>query len=137
MTTIGSTPYSAVTNRYAAVERSKTSSDSTKQIGPEAASTTKPQQSDKLATLMAELKELKKQQVNMSNRDYLFASLTLEEQISTERLNAGEDLDVLGVRFEGRVFNLAGKVFDPESFKFTKIADSGFAHRLTGVDIQV
>ncbi|MFC3074009.1 hypothetical protein [Shinella pollutisoli] len=119
MTTIGSTSYSAFTGRHAA-ERSKSGSDL---AGQETASLTKPRP-DKLASLLAELKELQGQQMKMSNKDYLFASLSLKEQISTERLNAGEDLDVIGVRFEGRVFNLAGKVFGPGSLDAARIPDS-------------
>ncbi|KPH77376.1 hypothetical protein [Bosea vaviloviae] len=149
MTTIGSTSYSAVTSRYAAVERSQ-SSTFADQIGQETASTTGPQ-SGKLATLSAELKELQRQQVNMSNRDYLLANLTLKEQVSTERLNAGEGLDVIGVRFEGRIFNLAGKAFGPRSLDFAKISYSdmvqlvepedklggNLAQHQTSIDIQL
>ncbi|PIP00585.1 hypothetical protein [Pleomorphomonas carboxyditropha] len=127
MNTIGSTSYFTFDNRYSAVNRPESPTDFANQLGSETASTTKPE-ADKLTSLLAQLEELKKHQLNMSINDYLLANFTLKEQISTERLNAGEDLDHFGVNFEGRTFKLAGKVFGPDSLGFAKIPDSGTLH---------
>ena len=40
------------------------------------------------------------------------AGLAFSEQASAERVNAGEYLDTIAVRFEGRTFTLAGKLLD-------------------------
>lgn len=150
MTSIGPTSYFAVMNRTAAPERSPSNTGFADRLGQAAASTTQPP-SDKLSALKAELEQLKSRQAGMSNRDYRFANFTLLEKIATERLNAGEDLDVIGVQFEGRVFKVAGTLISMESLQPTKIPDvelaklqkldtsqRGYAApRPTGVDILV
>jgi|GEM_PF-4019436 len=93
---------------------------------------------DRLKALMDRLDALKRQQVNMSNHDYLMGSLSLKEEISTERLNAGENLDTFSVEFGGRVFNLAGKVSGPGSLEFARVSDAAEGGiRYRGIDIRV
>ncbi|SNY93130.1 hypothetical protein SAMN04515647_3409 [Cohaesibacter sp. ES.047] len=79
-----------------------------------------PKGSEHLSELMTDLKDLKQQQVHMSPREYLSASLTLKEQISSERIKAGEQLDVFDVQFEGQIFQLAGKIYGPETLNAIK-----------------
>lgn len=63
---------------------------------------------DRIDELQAELDELESRQLELSNRDYLFAKFTLLDQMATEKLQSGEDIDTLGIRFEGQVFHIAG-----------------------------
>lgn len=119
MTTIGSIPYAAVTHRFDPVDRSRSNTAFTDEVGSEAPLAAKPQ-SEKLSKLLADLEDLKDQELKMPISEYLFARFTLQEQISTERLNAGEDLDVIGIRFEGRVFQIAGKRLDKSLLEIIK-----------------
>ncbi|MFN3523586.1 MAG: hypothetical protein ACK4YQ_15170 [Phenylobacterium sp.] len=63
----------------------------------------------RLQALQAELAELESRQSSLPVRDFLHASFTLKEQITTERVAAGEDLDVIGVQFAGQVYRLGGR----------------------------
>lgn len=86
-------------------------------------------QSEPLAELYADLKELK-QQANLTPKDYLLSSLTLKEKISSERLSAGEKLDVFGVHFEGRDFKLAGRLYGPGTLKPVQDSVNGLSDKL-------
>ncbi|MBS1167448.1 MAG: hypothetical protein H6R00_3473 [Proteobacteria bacterium] len=119
MTTIDSSIYTMSANRYAVMKGPDSLPDFADQVKQEATSTTKPE-SDKLPSMLAELEELDKHQLSMSISEYLSASFAIKDRISTERLSAGEDLDVIGVRFEGRTYKLAGKVFGPGFLKLVK-----------------
>lgn len=122
MTTIDPIFYSSTASRSAGVNRPASTTGFADQMA-QAATETNEAQSDEPADSLAELKELKRQQVNMSPRDYLSARLALQETISAERLEAGEDFDVFGVRFEGRVFSLAGNLHGPGSLESAKLSD--------------
>lgn len=65
---------------------------------------------DRIDQLQTELDALQDRQFSMSNRDYILAQFTLLDQLATERLQAGEDIETLGFRFEGQIFNIAGKI---------------------------
>src|SRR5262245_51551703 len=108
MTTIGSTSSFTSAGRSTSGARPASGASFADQMASGAAAPDNAP-SDKLEDLLSQLEELRKQQRSMSNSEYLSAKLSLQEQISTERLNAGEDLDVIGMRFEGRVYQLAGK----------------------------
>ncbi|MGX5736422.1 hypothetical protein [Bosea thiooxidans] len=116
MTTIGSTPYFTAASRPASVARPASGGGFADQTASEATASSKAP-SDKLTDLLSQLEQLRNRQLQMSNSEYLSAKLSLQEQISTERLNAGEDLDVIGMRFEGQVYQLAGKKLDLASLK--------------------
>ncbi|MEH2513567.1 hypothetical protein V1291_004921 [Nitrobacteraceae bacterium AZCC 1564] len=81
-------------------------------------------QSSRLTELLAQAAALQKQQVSMSIKDYGLAKYGLEEQIATERLKAGEQLDTYKLQFEGQVFNLAGKMYGPDVLKGANLSDS-------------
>ncbi len=85
--------------------------------------------SETLQALRGELTELKRNQLQMSNAEYLTAKFTIEEQIATERLNAGEDLDQINVRFKGRIFHLAGKIFSAASLQAAQIDEADLPAR--------
>ncbi|MFB9951220.1 hypothetical protein ACFFP0_20425 [Rhizobium puerariae] len=121
MTTIGSTSYFSALQRYTGADRTKSGADSADRTAQPAASSSQTQ-SARLTSLLKEAEDLQKKQARMSNRDYLLASFTLQEQIAGERLKAGEDLDTIRVQFEGRTFNLAGKILDTASLEFTKVS---------------
>jgi hypothetical protein len=122
---------SATVNRYAA--RQRTAPDAVfkdEESRKVASSLGSSQQSEKLAGLQAELEALKKRELSMSISDYLFAKFTLQEKITTEKLNAGEKLDVLGWELNGRVFQIGGKRLDvsllqkvePSGLEMVKVA---------------
>jgi len=135
MTTIGSTSYFTSASRSASVPRPASGTGFADQMASEAtASSSAP--SDKLTDLLSQLEELRKQQLSMSNSEYLSAKLSLQEQISTEWLNAGEDLDVMGVQFEGRVYQLAGKRLDLASLKIAKLPQADMVQPATVEDFQ-
>jgi len=119
MSTIEPTYCFTAASPYAVVNRLASDTSFADQL-EQATSRSSQTPSDRLTSLLADLEELKRRQVTMSPGDYLAAALPLQEQISTERLNAGEDLDVFGVRFEGQVYKLAGKLYDPGSLEFVK-----------------
>ena len=114
MTTITSAAYYAANTRYAGASRASAPSDGSPFAGQQKmASPVGKAESDKLADLLVQRKELQQQQVKMTIRDYIVAMFTLGEQIATEGLNEGEELERVGVRFEGRIYNLAfGKRLD-------------------------
>ncbi|MGK9051252.1 hypothetical protein [Xaviernesmea oryzae] len=124
MTTISSMPYFSTMQRYAEVNRKNSNTGFADQMGQPTTSSSQTQ-SDKLTSLLAEADALQKKQVHMSNRDYLLANFTLQEQIAAERLKAGEDLNTFRVQFEGRVFNLAGKMLDLGSLESAKVSNAG------------
>lgn len=68
-----------------------------------------------LDDLLSDLEDLHKNMTTMSIPEYLRATLTLTEKISFQRLNLGEDLDKFGINFDGRTYNIAGKVYGPGS----------------------
>lgn len=140
MNTIEPTYCSTAASPYAVVNRSASNTSFADQVGHAATQSSKTP-SDKLTSLLADFEELKRRQVEISPRDYLAATLPLQEQISTERLNTGENLDVFGVRFEGRVYKLAGKLHDPGSLEFVKSETvdlpSLVTPRQSGVDIKI
>jgi hypothetical protein len=121
MTTIGSTPYFQTTQRYNGAERSTPDTGFSDQVGRETAQPNDGQ-SSRLTDLLAQADALQKRQIQMSNTDYLLAKFGIEEQIATERLNAGEKLDRYAVRVEGQVFNLAGKMYGPEVLERAKLS---------------
>lgn len=123
MTTIGTTPSFSAVQRYNGADRSAVRSDFTDQMEQATASRGEP--ATRLAELRAEAEALKKRQLQMSNTDYLLAKFTLDEKIGAERLNAGEELDTFRVRFEGRIFNLAGKMYDSGMLKQAEISQVG------------
>ncbi|MFH1342391.1 MAG: hypothetical protein ABIL01_14490 [Pseudomonadota bacterium] len=140
MTTIGATPYFPPTQRYATAERSTFNTNVADQPSQTVEQSSE-NQTNKLADLLSQADALKKNQLNMSIRDYLYADFTLSEQITAERRNAGEDVGTIGVRFEGRVFNVGAKHLG--SFQYTKVSDSGMVQMVkplepgqTGVDIR-
>ncbi len=49
---------------------------------------------------------------HLSASGYVFAKLAFSEQTSAERLAAGEASEVFSVRFQNRVFEIAGKRLD-------------------------
>jgi hypothetical protein len=109
---------SAIVNRHLTRDRTAQGTGFGDEQGGKAA--TPPdtrQQSQKLEGLQAQLEALKKRELSMPISDYLTAKFTLQEQITTERLNAGEKLDVLGVEFNGRVFQIGGKRLDVQLLK--------------------
>ncbi|CDZ67970.1 Hypothetical protein NGAL_HAMBI2605_62530 [Neorhizobium galegae bv. orientalis] len=120
MTTIQSMSISATAGRYAARERSSPDAVFNHENAGEAVSAAK-LPSDKLKGLQEDLEALKKEQLNMPISDYLVAKFTLLEQITTEKLNAGEKLDVLGWQIEGRVFQIGGKRLDPGLLKTAEL----------------
>jgi hypothetical protein len=122
MTVIRAASYFPPIQRYAGTDRSPASTsvaDQTSQTAPQSSNGT----SDKLASLLTEAQSLSRRQAQLSPTDYLTAKFTLEEQISAEKLKAGEDLDQFSVRVGDRVFNLAGKMYGPETLQSAKISD--------------
>lgn len=124
MTTIQSMSSTATAHRYGVRDRTAPEAGFRNEDGGKADTSLKPQQkSEKLEGLQTELEALKKRELSMPISDYLVAKFTLQEQITTEKLNAGEKLDVLGIEFNGRVFQIGGKRLDVSLLK--KVDPSG------------
>jgi hypothetical protein len=113
MTTIGSVPSFSMGEGQSVARRSASRTgfnDHYDQASVRVAKT----QPDGLAELMEQLEALKGRQLDMSIRDYLLASFSLQDQIAAERLAAGEEVETLGIRYEGQVFRIAGQRLDVE-----------------------
>lgn len=133
MTAISITSY--LPQRYTGLNRASSGGELPEGAG-QAAAQPGTAQSDKLAKLQADLEALKSRQARMSPGEYLVASFTLQEQIATERLNAGEDLDRIRIQFEGRIFNLAGKRLDLSDLKATKVSGIEMVRPVQPEDLQ-
>ena len=116
MTTIGPATGFPPIQPFANVDRRETRAGFDEQLAranaPTSDASTAQAQSPRLESLLSDLKDLKSRQLEMSIKEYLSASFALKEQISTERLNAGEDLDTVGVRFNGQNYRLAVRPID-------------------------
>ncbi|MDR6821036.1 hypothetical protein J2X76_006236 [Neorhizobium sp. 2083] len=123
MTTIQSMSSFATVHRYGARDRTTPGAGFREEDAGKADAIEPQQKSEKLEGLQTELEALKKRELCMPISDYLVAKFTLQEQITTEKLNAGEKLDVLGIEFNGRVFQIGGKRLDVSLLK--KVESSG------------
>lgn len=122
MTIVRAASYFPAIQRYAGTDRSPASTsvaDQTSQTTTQSSNGT----SDKLASLLAQAQSLSQRQAQLSPTEYLNAKFTLAEQISAERLKSGEDLDQFSVRVGDRVFDLAGKMYGPETLQGAKVSD--------------
>lgn len=97
--------------------------------------------SDEISRLTDQLNSLKQRQSGMSPKDYLTAVLSLKEQIATGQLQSGADLDVMNIKFEGRTYQLAGKVSGPHTLKAINLQIENqprlATERTNGFDIRV
>ena len=91
------------------------------------AARTSEEQSDRLNELTAELDALEGWQLSMSISDYLFASFSLKEQIAAERINLGENIDTMGVNFEGRVFAIGLKRLNVDLLEAVRLPETMMA----------
>lgn len=115
MNPIDSSTRTVSIDHYKVTKASESTSSFSDRITHEEPSTPTPGQSN-LSDLLSDLDGLHKKMMTMSITEYLRATLTLEEKIYSQRLDLGEDLDKFGVNFEGRTYNIGGKVYSPGSW---------------------
>lgn len=125
MTTIGPASNYVFTSRFRTNEEPGANTAFAEHLLPQSSGPA--EVSDRLSDLMDQLETVRRNQLRMSNRDYLVATFTLQEQISAERLAAGQDLETMGVRYEGRVYNIAYEERGRLSPDTVLAADAGIA----------
>lgn len=148
MNPIDSSTRTVSIDHYKATKVSESTSGFSDKITQEESSTLTPGQSN-LSDLLGELDGLHKNMMAMSITEYLRATFTLEEKIYFQRLDLGEDLDKFGVNFEGRTYNIGGKVYGPGSWTIPIISggqkytialpedgSEGITNQQTGIDVR-
>jgi hypothetical protein len=82
---------------------------------------------DRLSELTAQLDALKEQELRMPIHDFLMAKFSLQDQITAERIKAGEDLETMGIDFGGQKFTIAAKRLDPDLVKSVQLPEAMMA----------
>ncbi|WJH40986.1 hypothetical protein N7E02_10750 [Aliirhizobium terrae] len=76
---------------------------------------------DRLKEVTEALVALQRQHLRMSNTQYLLARFALQEQITIERQKAGEDIETVGIRIEGKTFEIGGRCRNPDFMEAAKL----------------
>jgi TolA-binding protein len=126
MTTINALP-SFTTPRRSPASDSTASNAAFGSYMDQQAARTEPSHAERISDLQEQLDALEKRQLRMSINDYLTAKFTLQDQMTTERLEAGEDLETMGIRFNDHVFTIAAKRLDPDLLKSVQLPDEVMA----------
>lgn len=126
MTTIGALPSLMMVHRSVAPDRPVSNAAFGNHLDQQAAQPGEAQ-GDRLSELTAQLEELKTRELRMPIHDYLMAKFSLQDQITTERIKAGEDLETMGIDFGGQKFVIAAKRLDPALLKSVQLPDEMLA----------